>query len=205
MIWRVVVVVICIVIVVSAVWAASNSFEVRVDSPNVYDDTVIILTPTPAPLAVNHPFAVDRREIGRGETLRVDVPVPNGHVVLMNGNQDNGLSKFHLCRGVIDRCSGGILSVKATFIDWQGDGLADRLRVYFRRDQLAALLGLTSELELLEDEPSNSTADSTPSMALGRETNASANGTVEPTIDVNRQLRLTLSGDIFAWRTVPQE
>lgn len=201
MIWRVVVVVICIVIVVSAVWAASDSFDVRVDSPDTYDVGYIIPTPTPMPLAVNHSFRMET-DRNSSEPIYVDVPLPDTHVVLMKGNRVDDLAKFNLCRGTLSRCNGGIQSADAEYIDSENDGIADRLLVRFNWADFETLLSATDA----------DTADTGPNVGdlTSAQPETAANSLTitpgapsrfaEPSTDRYRRIRLTISGDLYAWK-----
>jgi hypothetical protein len=222
MIWRVVVVVICIVIVVSAVWAASDSFEVRVDSPNTFGSNYVIATPTPMPLPVNYSFGMESNQSGN-DAFYIDMPLPTTHVVLMKGNRVDQLARFHLCRGTISRCTGGIQSSNANYIDSQGDGIADLLRVYFPWDDFETLLSSidqdSTESSLAESTTAQGVAISDPSTTSTvtgtTVTGANVTGTnvtgtattsvvpstlVEPSIDRHRRIRLTISGELYAWK-----
>lgn len=214
MIWRVVVVVICIIIVVSAVWAASDSFEVRVDSPNAFGDHYTIPTPTPVPVPVNYPFPM---EIGTNKngtaSIYIDMPLPTTHVVLMKGNRVNQLERFHLCRGTLTRCNGGIESSDANYIDWQGDGLADRLRVYFSWEDFKTLLstsdpntGGTNSTEPSSADPTSAQGVATFGATINSNgvstatTSGSSATLVDSSTDRKRTIHLTISGDLYAWK-----
>lgn len=196
MIWRVVVVVICIVIVVSAVWAASDSFAVRVDGPNTFGEDIIIPTPTPMPMPVNYSFRMERNQIG-AESIYVDMHLPTTHVVLMKGNRADQLDRFHLCRGTLRRCTGGIESFDANYIDLQGDGIADRLRVYFEWEDFKTLLSTSdtgstdSTLDAVVISAAMTSTATTPSVP---------SALVDPSTDRYTGIRLTISGDIYAWK-----
>ncbi|MBI1297636.1 hypothetical protein GC175_22075 [bacterium] len=204
MIWRVVVIAICIVIVVSAVWAASDSFEVRVDSPKTFDAEYTIVTPTPMPLPVNYSFRMETKQSGP-EPIYVDVPLSDKHVVLMNGNPAEELADFHLCRGTVSRCNGGIQSFDAEYIDLQGDGVADRLRVYFTWENFETLL---STVDADTTNTGSAAADLTSTQVTTLETPVGSAtitpsmpaGFVEPSTDRYSRIRLTISGDLYAWK-----
>lgn len=216
MIWRVVVVLICIVIVVSAVWAASDSFEVRLDSPNTFGEDYIIPTPTPMPIFVNYPFRMESSQIGT-ESIFVDMRLPTTHVVLMKGNRVRQLDRFHLCRGTLRRCTGGIESFDANYIDLQGDGIADRLRVYFTWEDFQTLLSTTDTDEtdpgMADPDSTDSTFDdavtsdaltsdaltSTAVISVATTPNVPS-ARLDPSTDRYTGIRLTISGDVYAWK-----
>ncbi len=209
MIWRVVVVVLCIIIITSAVWAASNSFAVSVEGPNTFGTAVTIATPTPAAVDVNHRFTMSEYDGNSTDPLHFDASIPSTHVVLMTGRQDESLGVFHLCMGDFVGCSGGILSLDAQFLDRDGDKLADKLRVYFDKSDFEALLSSVSDAPVAEAVQSADTRVSAVMDGTNDETGSSSSDDFDPKSTLGavvfqvgeyRDIRLTISGKIDAWR-----
>ena len=201
MIWRVVVVVLCIIIITTAVWAASNSFAVSVEGPYTFDASVTVATPTPAVVEVNQPFTLSEYDSGSPDPLPFDVSVPSAHVVLMTGRQDDNLEVFHLCTGEVVDCVGGIMSVNAQFLDRDRDNLADNLRVYFDKDQFEALLLSTVNASVGGVVAAADTSASTTVDGTRDETTSSATGAdLTSHVNVYKNIGLTISGEIYAWR-----
>ena len=197
MIWRVIVVIICIVIVLSAVWAASNSFEVSVDGPGSFGESVIIATPTPMTVTVDQPFRRRAHEL-QHDTVYFDVSVPDTHVVFMPDGDDN-LGDFHLCRGG-SHCTGGLLSVEEVYLDGDRDGLANIIRLYFRGDDVKALLSSTAA-EVDDFQPTNEPAGMTSSAPeTVSESGSSSPGNDESTDRHMPAYRFMVSGEIDAWK-----
>ncbi|MEZ4836161.1 MAG: hypothetical protein R2873_29900 [Caldilineaceae bacterium] len=190
MFWRITVVVVCILVIASAVWAASNSFDVSVEAPNALESLPTLITPTPMPVSLDTTVRVHLRELYEGNDLVIVVEPPEKHVVLMEGSREGELvGAFHLCSGEMNRCFGGIASRNAKYFDEDKDGIADNLQIRFDRAEVFSLLNSRSAAETVDD-----VIESVP------ETEDDAT----PSDDVSRRrprtVTLTVSGNVYAWQ-----
>lgn len=177
--WRTVGVVFLVVIVISTVFAAANSFDARGMGPASYSASVVIATPTPEPRMLHHTIGLDAGQIREQAWVIVEAPLPEDFVVPIAQVLAKPPESFHLCLGERP-CGSGVFAHGSTYHDGDGDELADQVFLRFEAPQVESLLPQAAREEAGET-----------GGPMGRESNRTT----------PQLLPFTVSGTIWGWPT----
>lgn len=141
MVSRILAVLVLMVVIVSAIFASANSFDLQVSGIGVYHAPVVFPTPLPIarPIGEVVTFKVGTLAEEDSPDLVTKIELPDSFAVATMDGVRPQPDDFQLCLG-IEVCSDGIRARRLVYRDENNDGRSETIELIFDRGQVKRLL-----------------------------------------------------------------